>query len=165
MNIRTVLAIALGIAAAWKLLPEGHIKRPPLALGREVSAIQNHDFGPLFDAEAPLASLAHEGVYTVVEVYINTCATCKQIEAELPAFLEQRNDVVVRRVHFPEEGMSWSLDQAMTMESRLDAYQICGTPHVEIYDAQRRPVKQDRCGAKDGLHYLRQWMALETHRT
>lgn len=62
MNLKTLFAIACGIAAVWKLVPEGHIKRPPLALGREVRAIQDHDFAPLFDADAPLASLAHEGV-------------------------------------------------------------------------------------------------------
>ena len=51
-----------------------------------------------------------------------------------------------------------------TMRWRRAGYHICGTPHVEIYGPDRKPLWRDHCGGKDGLNYLRAWMAAESAR-
>ena len=163
MTPRTLLIAALAAGLAWHFYPahKTPFAMPAPAAERSGQAIEPQDFMPLFDAEAPLASLAGDGVYTVVEVYINTCSICKQIERELPPFLAARNDVVVKRVHYPENGLSWPLSDALSMEKRMNSYRICGTPHIEIYGPDGRPLAQDDCGNKDALNFLRAWMSAE----
>lgn len=163
MTPKTIFGVALAAALIWHFNArrDTAFSMPVPAAERSGKAIVTHDFAPLFDAGAPLSSLAGEGVYTVVEVYINTCSICKQVERELPPFLAARNDVVVKRVHFPENGMSWPVSEALTMEKRMNGYNICGTPHVEIYGPDGKAVAQDDCGHKDALHFLREWMASE----
>jgi len=167
MTPKTLLLFALAAGFAWQLCPDRHtpFAMPSAASERSGKPIEPQDFMPLFQAEAPLASLAGEGVYTVVEVYINTCSVCKQIERELPSFLEARNDVVVKRVHYPESGISWPVSEAITMERRMHSYNICGTPHIEIYGPDGQPLAQDDCGNKDALNFLRAWMAAERSST
>jgi hypothetical protein len=167
MTSRIWLWAALLAGLIWHFLPAHHtpFAMPVAANARSGNAIEPQDFMPLFDAETPLSSLAGDGVYTVVEVYINTCSVCKQIEHELPPFLAARNDVVVKRVHYPESGLSWPLSEAVSMEKRMNGYRICGTPHIEIYGPDGHALAQDDCGNKDALNFLRAWMAAEQSRT
>ncbi len=163
MTPRTVLAASFVALLAWHFMPahKTPFVLPAPAAERSGQAIETRDFAPLFDSEAPLATLAGDGVYTVVEVYINTCSVCKQLERELPPFLAARGDVVVKRVHYPESGMSWPLSDALSMEKRMNAYRICGTPHIEIYAPDGQSLAQDDCGNKDALAFLRAWMSAE----
>ncbi len=167
MHAKTPLIVALVAGLAWHYYPahQTPFSMPVPAAERSGKPIEPQDFAPLFDAEAPLSSLAGDGVYTVVEVYINTCSVCKQIERELPPFLSARNDVVVKRVHYPESGMSWPVSEAITMERRMNAYKICGTPHIEIYGPDGQVLAQDDCGNKDALNFLRAWIAAEASST
>ena len=163
MAPKTVFSLAFVAALAWHF--SGHratpFSMPAPAAERSGKAMVTQDFQPLFEAEASLSSLAGDGVYTVVEVYINTCSICKQLERELPPFLATRNDVVVKRVHYPESGMSWPVSDALSMERRMNSYNICGTPHIEIYGPDGQVLAQDDCGDKDALRFLRSWMASE----
>lgn len=93
MNVKLLIGLA---ARQWA--PKANFHVPPLAATRTGSAIRPHVFAPLFAAPKSLSSLARGGAYTVVEVYINPCTTCKQIEGQLPVVLIHRNEVVVRRV-------------------------------------------------------------------
>ena len=163
MTPKTVFGIAFVAALAWHFSAdrETAFSLPVPAAERGGKAMVTQEFAPLFEADVPLASLAGDGVYTVVEVYINTCSICKQLERELPPFLAARNDVVVKRVHYPESGMSWPVSEALTMEKRMNGYNICGTPHIEIYGPDGKAVAQDDCGNKDALRFLRAWMASE----
>ena len=104
MSPRTLAAIVVFAALAWHHRPQSGvpITEPAMVEERSAAASSSQDFAALFYADQPLASLAEAGACTVVEVYINTCATCKRIERQLPTLLAQRGDVVVRRVHFPE---------------------------------------------------------------
>ena len=99
VNVNLLIGLAEAALAARQWAPQAHFYVPPLAATRTGSAICPHVFVPLFAAQQPLSSLARDGAYTVVEVYINPGASCKQFEGQLPAFLVHRNDVVVRRVH------------------------------------------------------------------
>lgn len=163
MTLKTVLGIAFSLAVIWHFSDDRQtaFSMPAPAAERHGKAILMREFRPLFEAEAPLSSLARDGVYTVVEVYINTCSICKQLERELPPFVAARNDVVVKRVHFPESGLSWPVNEALTMERRMSNYRICGMPHIEIYAPDGTAVALDDCGDKDALHFLRTWMASE----
>lgn len=119
---------------------------PVLDKERRGKGIKQYDFMPLFDAQRPFSSLAKDGYYTVVEGYIDTCSICKRLEAGFPSFLKARKDVLIRRVHFPEDGMNFSFTgttqaevdaQAEDYNQRIKSYDFCGTPHVEIYNSKK----------------------------
>jgi hypothetical protein len=163
MTPKMVFGVACAAALTWYFNAhrETTFSMPAPAAERSGKPMVSQDFVPLFEAEAPLSSLAGDGVYTVVEVYINTCSICKQLERDLPPFLAARNDVVVMRVHYPERGISWPLGDALGMEQRMNSYNICGTPHIEIYGPDGKALAVDDCGNKDALRFLRSWMASE----
>ena len=167
MTPKKIFLAALAAGLIWHLAPahKTPFSLPVPAAERGGKSIETQDFETLFNADAPLASLAGSGGYTVVEVYINTCSICKQIERELPPFLKARNDVVVKRVHYPESGISTPVSEALSFEKRMNSYRICGTPHIEIYGPDGRAVAQDDCGNKDALNFLRAWMAAERSNT
>jgi len=128
------------------------------------------EFNALFEADKPLSSLAKQNYYTVVEGYLDSCAICKRLEADFPAFLKQRKDVVIRRVHFPEGGMnvSFSGDNQASVEQqvesynqRIKSYNFCSTPHIEIYDPAGQVIVADNCTKKPATAFLQQWIAQE----
>ena len=132
---------------------------------RSGQAINRVDFMVLFDQKQPFSSLAADYYYTVVEVYLDSCAICKRLEKGFNPFLEQRQDVLIKRVHFPESGMNFSINsqqEADELQSRIESYQVCGTPHVEIYGPDQQLVSADNCGSKQGTDFLRQWISAET---
>lgn len=163
MTPKTLFSLVLAALLAWHFSGQRatSISMPVPAAERRGKAMRSLEFQPLFEAETPLSSLARDGVYTVVEVYINTCSICKQLERELPAFVATRKDVVVKRVHYPERGMSWPLSDALNMERRMNSYNICAMPHIEIYGPDGKALALDNCGDKDALHFLREWMTSE----
>ncbi|HEY5734506.1 MAG TPA: hypothetical protein VIU36_07055 [Gammaproteobacteria bacterium] len=141
-----------------------------IQVSRQGSGIRKHEFQQLFDANRPLSSLAKKGRYTVVEGYLDSCSTCKRIEAGFPAFLQKRQDVFIQRVHFPEQGMQFSFSgtdreslQRMADEynQRIQSYNFCSTPHIEIYDQNRQLLVADTCTKKSATAYLERWMASE----
>lgn len=133
------------------------------------------------------AGLARKGYYTIIEGYIDTCPICKRLEADFTPFLQQRPDVLIRRVHFPENGAGQSFNgnsqaeinrQMSAYMERLgkyrfnhvvktaDAYQIstCGTPHIEIYGPDKKLIAADLCADKNdksGLAFLKKWLKTE----
>lgn len=164
MSPKMLAVLVLCALVAWFKRPSPGVDYtyPVPTEERTTAATEKQEFETLFFDQQPLASLATAGSYTVVEVYINTCAICKRIEKQMPALLAARGDVVMRRVHFPEEGMSWPLDQEVTMNARLKDYRICGTPHIEIYKPDGTLLVKDDCGDKHALRFLEAWLADET---
>jgi hypothetical protein len=141
-----------------------------IEVSRQGSGIRKYEFQQLFDANRPFSSLAKQGHYTVVEGYLDSCSICKRIEAGFPAFLQKRQDVVIQRVHFPEQGMQVSFSgadqesmQRMADEynQRIKSYNFCSTPHIEIYDENRQLLIADTCTKKSATSYLERWMASE----
>lgn len=149
-----------------------NFERPAvIASERQGNGIKQKEFMNLFNANRPLSSLAKKGHYTVVEVYLDSCAICKKLEAGFPKFLQSRKDVIIQRVHMPEAGIQFSVSgssqqemqqQAEALNSRVQSYELCGTPHVEIYDANRQPVVRDSCTQKPATRFLNQWIAVES---
>lgn len=158
-----------------------------LASGRTGSAIETYEFTELFEQNKPTSTLARKGYYTVVEGYIDSCTICKHLEADLIPFLRQRPDVVIRRVHFAEDGVSESFAGNSQQEvnrqiadyyARLGKYNFnhiikteteykvsaCGTPHIEIYGPDRQLIAADKCTEKNnkaGLAFIRKWIKAE----
>jgi hypothetical protein len=146
----------------------------PLVLDktRNGNGIKQYDFVQLFESKKPFSSLAKQNYYTVVEGYLDSCSICKRMEAEFPAFLRARKDVLIRRVHFPEGGMNLSFTgntqaeverQAKEYNERIESYNFCGTPHIEIYDANQQLIVADTCKSRPATKYLRKWMAEESN--
>jgi hypothetical protein len=42
-----------------------------------------------------------------------------------------------------------------------DAYNLESTPHIEIFDGNARPIAQNHGSDKDGLQFLKAWLASE----
>jgi len=133
---------------------------PPAAAGsREgnIKKIKKYEYLDLFEKARPTSKLAVNDHYTVVEGYIDTCAICKRLEAKFPAFLNQRKDVVIRKLHFPESGASFkfnSPEEQIEHFERMSIYNFnhvvitedsasfgtCGTPHIEIYGPDKKLI-------------------------
>jgi hypothetical protein len=146
--------------------------RASMASG-DIERISTHEFTDLFQNSTATSTLAVAGHYTVVEGYINTCGICRVLESKFEPFLDNRRDVVIRRVHLPENGFSLSSEEEFR---RLALYRnhdvnlekgtlgVCGTPHVEIYGPDQQIVATDECSNdndKSGLTYLNSWIAAE----
>jgi hypothetical protein len=161
--MKTIFIVLAIIGAAIELLgsrgPSADV--PPLANARSGKAIRMLEFKPLFENDRALATLARDGVYTVVEVYINTCGTCKALERDLAGFVESRDDVIIQRVHYPESGLRYDLRDADAFKRRIESYGMCGTPHIEIYRPNLTPLALDECGDKAAYDYLREWIAAQ----
>ena len=132
--------------------------------------IRLSEFTDLFYASRSLDSLALKGGYTVVEVYLDSCGVCKRLEDNFEPFLQKRDDVVIQRVRFPEYGFTPrvkglnSLDAAQKraeLTARIESYNMCGTPHIEVYGPDKSLVAKDDCSNKVGLRYLRNWISDE----
>lgn len=132
---------------------------------RSGNGIHRVEFMTLFDQKRPFSAIAADNYYTVVEVYLDSCAICKRLEQGFEPFLKQRQDVMIKRVHFPESGMNFSISsqqEADELQSRIESYRVCGTPHVEIYGPDQQLVSADDCVSKQGTNFLRLWISAET---
>lgn len=171
-----VMIVFVGITNLPEIIRSGssivQYERPSiLDKTRKGSGIKQVEFMTLFDANRPFKSLAKENYYTVVEGYINTCSICKRMEAGFPEFLKARKDVLIRRVHFPEGGMNFSFTgetqeevekEAQAINEKIKSYDFCGTPHVEIYGANKELIVADSCSRRPATEFLRKWMSAET---
>lgn len=183
-----IVVVAAGAVAYQSIFPDTDFVIPVAASGsRTDDGISKHEFTELFDQDKPFSTLAQQDYYTVIEGYINTCSICKRLEADFGSFLDQRKDVLIKRVHMPEGGVSQSfngssqeeiLRQIADYHDRLGRYKffhvvktgtayhltVCGTPHIEIYGPDKQLIATDRCGdtnLKTGLKFLRNWIKAE----
>lgn len=178
--ITSLLKVAGVLVLAWvalQFMNPGDAVAPPATLaGVSRSpgspAIRSVEFQGLLDQKKPFSSLAKKGYYTVVEVYLNTCAMCKKLESGFKAFVAKRKDTYIRRVHFPEEGIHFSFTgnsqaeiqrQADETNALMQSYNMCGTPHVLIFGPDRTLIASDKCGATNtGTRTLQAWINNET---
>jgi hypothetical protein len=128
------------------------------------------EFEKLFDDGTPLSSFARPGEYTVVEVYLDVCAYCREFEKGFDAFNDRRADVSFVRVHHPGR-MSMQLTgssmaevqkKAETFKAKMESYGFCGTPHVEVYGPDGRVLAKDSCGSRAGTVFMWGWITQET---
>lgn len=172
---KVLLSVVLAIIAIVVLREAPfapNFERPAvLSEPRHGQAIRRVEFVPLFDTDQPLSALAVSGSYTVVEVFLDSCPICKKLERDFPAFTEKRADVVIQRVHMPEDGLKLAATggnkqelekQVAEFKRRIGSYDMCGTPHIEIYGPTRQLIARDACRQRPGTRYLRAWIAAET---
>ena len=186
-----IFVIALAVVGLYQLgmlgLDSGFSMPQKLAANRTANQVQTYEFTQLFEQNTPTSQLARRGYYTVVEGYIDSCTICKKLEADFKPFLLKRPDVLIRRVHFPENGVEQSFSgnsqkelnrQVSTYYERLGSYRFnhvaksgnqyrittCGTPHIEIYGPDRQLIATDECSEKNskkGLAFIRKWIKAE----
>jgi hypothetical protein len=139
-------------------------------VGNATNSADQREFADLFNSDTSFASLATRGQYTVVEVYLDQCAYCRELEAALEPFQEKRGDIHLVRVHHPGT-MGNSIHassreemeaQVKLMNARMTSYQLCGSPHVEVYDADKKPLGVDTCQDRAGTEFLWKWISTET---
>lgn len=143
----------------------------PIAIdGSSKAEIMRREFTEMFESDTALDTLAIEGRFTIVEVYLDDCAYCRELEAALGPLGEKRPDIVVARIHHSgrthmdvtgatkEEVMK----KVERLNARMNSYGLCGTPHVEVYGPDRQPLGKDRCGDRAGTAFLWSWIATET---
>lgn len=184
-----IIAIIVAAIVYKRMDPTAGFVLPPVTEAKRFdSGIRKYEFTEMFEQNRTFSKLAKKGYYTVVEGYIDTCSICKRLEADFPAFLKQRRDVVIRKVHLPEGNVSQSFNgrtqeelmrQVESYYKRLGRYNFnhivktdteyqlttCGTPHVEIYGPDQRLIASDKCGKKNlktGLNFLRNWIQAES---
>ena len=158
----------------------------PLAAVRPDSGVAQYEFERLLENETSFEELAEPGYYTIVEGYTDSCGICRALERTLPSLLSARTDVVLRRVRFREHGgkqfrgaseaeIRAGMAAYATQLKRYRSFHVaetdedfelgtCGTPHVEIYRPDGSLLASDFCDSrvhKDGLDFLRQWIATE----
>lgn len=139
-------------------------------LSGTVSSVRQYEFSDLFDRNTQLSGLATGGVYTVVEVYSDSCGYCRELEAGFSDFQKKRPDVTLARIHVPEQiqfkvaGHTLEEQQksAEELNAKIKAYNHCGTPHVEVYGPDLRELARDHCGQRAGTGYLWDWITAET---
>lgn len=183
-----IIFIAAGIAIYDFLDLETDFVVPQAAAGKRTgSGIKQFEFTELFAQNQPFSGLARKGYYTVIEGYIDSCPICKHLEAEFTPFLRERHDVLIRRVHFPEEvtGQSFTGNSAQEVNRQIADYHerlgkynfihvdktdsgyriaTCGTPHIEIYGPDKQLLASDKCAGKNtktGLAFMKKWIESE----
>ena len=177
-----VLHVLLALGALWLLDnyqtfigPEVAEAPQPLAgvtRSPGSKAIKVSEFQQLLDSRKPLSSLAKNGYYTVVEVYLDSCTICRKLETGFKPLLAKRRDTYIRRVHFPEDGIKFSFSgssqeevqrQADEANSMMKSYNVCGTPHVVVYSPTGDVMATDTCGDRNvGTRFLQNWINQET---
>lgn len=179
-----IIIVAVILLVYFVINSEQAIEVPAVlasSAGSDVKKIQKYEFTSLLSQKKPTENLAVKDHYTIVEGYINTCSICKKLEARFTPFLDKRNDVVIRRLHFPESGFSLSFNSQEEVIEHGEAMALyrfnhvindgqninistCGTPHIEIYGPDKKLIASDVCGEKnlkEGLSFLRKWMKAE----
>ncbi len=170
-----ILAVAWGASLLFDRA-KGDTEPPAVLQGvsrtSDRNAIKTVEFMSLFDRKKSFSSLAKEGYYTVVEVYLDTCAVCKRLESGFKPLVDKRRDTYIRRVHFPETGIQFSFSgtsqqevqaEADEMNALMQSYDFCGTPHVVIFGPDKQIIQTDGCdGKRLGTRKLQGWITAET---
>ncbi len=144
------------------------VNLPKLADASKTS--DKYEFIDLFNGDTSLANLAMPGHYTVVEVYLDDCPYCRELELALATFQERRKDVEVVRVHHPghmDSSVQATSREELTeklnaLKTKMASYQLCGAPHVEVFGPNREAINVDTCKSRGGTDFLWDWIASET---
>lgn len=166
MNKKTLAIVALAIWAYFYYFQDNiEITNLPTLASFSGERIESFEVDDLFDSRKGFHQLAEKGVYTIVEVYSDDCATCRKIESKFPALLSAREDIIIRRVRLFSGAISFStLAEQQTWQAKQNAmqdfYGYYGTPHIEIYDENGDTLVKDEGRKKPGLQVLKQWLGL-----
>lgn len=131
----------------------------PLLSSTSADQEQFFELEALYDQRTSFSDMPELGAYTIVEVYADDCGRCKVLEAEFPALLSSRGDIVIKRVKVFSGGVRFDSQQAADkwlnrQDSMRDFYQMRGTPHIEIYDSNGTALAKDAIGENAGTDLL-----------
>lgn len=169
-----IVVIAVAAAVAYYFLHKPRHKSvgamPVANFNSSAHSPRKAEFGALFDEGTPLSSFARPGEYTVVEVYLDVCAYCREFESGFDKFNDRRPDVSLVRVHHPGH-MSVRFSgnsreelqrQAAAANAKMESYGFCGTPHVEVYGPDGQVLARDSCKSRAGTVFMWDWITAET---
>jgi hypothetical protein len=172
--VATIIVIAVVAAVAFHYFHKPRHKAvgtlPAANANTSAHSPRKAEFETLFADGTSLASFARPGEYTVVEVYLDVCAYCREFEAGFDPFNDRRPDVSFVRVHHPGR-MNVQIHgtsredvqrQADAYSAKMQSYGFCGTPHVEVYGPDRSLLAKDTCGSRAGTVYMWDWITQET---
>ena len=98
-----------------------------------------------------LHSLAEFGMFTVVELYTDSCSACRKLKKNYDRFLPLRPDVSVRRVNIQS---NWRVKET----SEKYSVNIRATPHILIFDKNGKLMTQDDGKDKTAYVTLQKWI-------
>ena len=98
-----------------------------------------------------LYSLQNYMLYTVVELYTESCSACTRLKKNYDRFLPLRPDVAIRRVKLPD---NWNVRDA----SEKYSVDIRSTPHILIFDKYGSLMVEDKGTDKSGYITLQKWI-------
>jgi len=164
-----LISASLYFSSETEETPLVAFSKPPLAEKRQGSAIELYEIGDLLDAHQKLSDLAEKNHYTIVEIYTIHCGTCARLDKSFKAFLDQRKDVVVKKVKAFSGYIQFPTSNGLTMsqwnrrqDQIRDTYNFYGTPHIEIYGPYGRVIAVDKNKNKTGLNFLYSWLKDES---
>ena len=175
MNLKYVL-VGIVILIAYMVFfqdTEGDVEEAPvvaykhLPYAEEVKhfPIESFDIEDLFDDNIKLSDLAELDHYTIVEIYSRHCSASARLVKRVRKFLEDRTDVLLKRVKTFSGFIRFPTADGMTKEqwnarwgAIREMYPFYGTPHVEIYDPNGNLIAGDHQKHKTGLKFLKSWL-------
>ena len=98
-----------------------------------------------------LHSLSEFGMFTVVELYTDSCSACRKLKKNYDRFLPLRPDVSVRRVNIQS---NWRVKET----SEKYSVNIRATPHILIFDKNGKLMTQDDGKDKTAYVTLQKWI-------
>lgn len=101
-----------------------------------------------------VSHLSEPNVYTIVVFSNRKCPACRRLNGMLKRFLALRPDVAVRQVNMPPD---WSRAWAKATYG----VDIAATPHVHLYDPERKLVGQDAGLTNRGAKLVYEWVNAE----
>ena len=157
-NILIVVGV-FGLALIYLNTNQGDYSILPRTASASVDQEQFFEIADLYDRGTTFKQLVEPNAYTIVEVYADNCGRCKVLEADFPALLSSRDDIVIKRVKTFSGRISFDSESVANswferQEAMLDFYKVKGTPHVEIYDGTGRALAKDNLGRKNGTGLL-----------
>jgi hypothetical protein len=173
IGVIAIFAVAAAIAFYYFHKPRHRVVYDAMPVANSSSSPNSPrkaEFETLFASDTPLSSFARHGEYTVVEVYLDVCAYCREFEAGFAPFNAQRADVSFVRIHHPGHmnvhfkghNAADMQRQAEDYKARMQSYGFCGTPHVEVYGPDRSLIAKDTCGSRAGTVFMWDWITNET---
>lgn len=154
MKVFAVLVVTFGLLAYVRFTGDGSGggALPEVAAAEGVRTART-TFAELAAAGASFADVARPGVYTVFVVSSKRCPPCRTLEAQLPAFLAKRKDVVVMIV---------DVTSGVPAVDQPDLGRVRSTPHVEIHGPGGDVVVRDDGRDKAGYRRFAEWLAGES---
>jgi hypothetical protein len=149
-------AIVLGIAIYYFGIRGSDVERLLMPVTAAPESIVQDSHVEFDQRSLPLNDTTYleAGQYTIIYYHWAQCPACRQLDSQLPPFLNLRKDVVVRRIQLAN---NWSTRGALRDFNR----NIGATPFILIFNPEGKLVAADEGTGRNGSDLLYKWMNAE----